>query len=49
MTKFEAVLFFSDLITIFARKTLHSRPIRQVATSVIAILLTHYPFRFNRN
>ena len=36
MTKLEAVLFFIDLITIFARNTLHSRLIRQMATSVIA-------------
>ena len=48
MATIEAVHVFIDLITIFAMKTLHFRPIRQVATSVIGTLLTHYRLKFNR-
>jgi hypothetical protein len=48
MTKPEAVLFFTDLITIFAWTALHAEPIRQVATSVIAPFLPHKHRQFNR-
>ena len=48
MAKLEAVWFFNDLITIFARKTLHSGLIRQAATSVIGTHLTHYWLIFNK-
>ncbi len=47
MTKLEAFLFLPDLITIFARNTLHRRLIRQMATSVIDIVLIHYMFGYN--
>jgi hypothetical protein len=48
MTKLEAVRFFIDLITIFARNTLHCRLILQMATSVIAILLKCFRLKFNK-
>jgi predicted Kef-type K+ transport protein len=49
LTKLEAVLFFIDLITIFVRKTLHSRPIRPMATSVILLVVKDEASRFNNN
>ena len=48
MTKLEAVLFFTDLITIFARNTLHSRLFLQMATSVMLILLKLFRLKFNK-
>jgi hypothetical protein len=44
----KAVPFCMDVNTLFAREPLHIGPIRQAATSVIRILLTHYLLEFNR-
>ncbi len=48
VTKLEAVLFFTDLITIFARNTLHFRLILQMATRVIRTVLPHFRLKFNK-
>ena len=48
VTKLEAVLFFTDLITIFARKTLQLRLILQMAISVIRPVLQHFQHNFNQ-
>ncbi|MGD0812459.1 MAG: hypothetical protein ABSA83_02550 [Verrucomicrobiota bacterium] len=48
MTRLEAVHFFIDPITIFARNTLHSRLARQMATSVIALFLSHFGPKLNK-
>ena len=48
MTKLEAVLFFIDLITIFAGNTPHSRLIPQMATRVMAPLIKHFRLKFNK-
>jgi len=48
VTKLEAVLFFIDLITIFARKTLQFRLFLQMAISVIRTVLQHFQHNFNQ-
>jgi hypothetical protein len=49
MTKLEAILFFNDLITILAWTSRVSGLIRQMATSVIRMLLKHSHGGFNNN
>jgi hypothetical protein len=43
MAKLEAVRFFIVIITVITRKTPDSRPIRQVATSVIIGSYIRFP------
>jgi len=47
VTKFETAHLSIDFITHFLNRTLHCKPIRQVATSVIDVVVAHYFIRFN--